>query len=84
MKLTFPIIGLNEHKIGLNTPINNISSRGYVFCSDETRNTHGEVEQVFLLTKSIHILSREVTLRLYTNLDLKISLFVLIHMKTIS
>ena len=63
MKLTFPIIGLSEHKIGLNTPIKNLSSPGYVFCSDETRNTHGEVEQVFLLTKSIHILSREVALK---------------------
>ena len=29
MKLHFPIIGFSEHKIGLNTPINNILTR---FC----------------------------------------------------
>ena len=41
MKLNFPIIGLNEHKIGLKTPINNISLSGYAFCFDETKSTHG-------------------------------------------
>ena len=41
MKLNFPIIGLSEHKIGLNTPINNISLRGYDFCYDEIKSTHG-------------------------------------------
>ena len=41
MKLNFPIIGLSEHKIGLNTPINNISLRGYDFCYDETKSTNG-------------------------------------------
>ena len=41
MKLNFPVIGLSEHKIGWNTPVNNISLRGHVFCSDETKNTHG-------------------------------------------
>ena len=30
-----------EHKIGLNTPINNISLPGYTFCFDETKSTHG-------------------------------------------
>ena len=58
MKLNFPIIGLSEHKIRLNTPINNISLSGYAFCYDETNSTHGGA---FLLTKSIHMLS-DVTL----------------------
>ena len=40
MELNFPIIGLSEHKIELNTPINNISLPGYVFCFDETKSTH--------------------------------------------
>ena len=61
MKLNFPIIALSEHKIGLNTPINNISLPGYVFCFDETKST---VEQVFLLTRNSRILS-EVTLIYY-------------------
>ena len=39
MKSNFPIIGLSEHKIGLNTPINNISLPGYAFCYDETKST---------------------------------------------
>ena len=41
MKLNFPIIGLSGHKIGLNTPINNISLPGYAFCLDERKITHG-------------------------------------------
>ena len=41
MELNFPIIGLSEHKIELNTPINNISLPGYAFCFDETKSTHG-------------------------------------------
>ena len=41
MKLNFPIIALSEHKIRLNTPINNISLSGYAFCFDETKSTHG-------------------------------------------
>ena len=40
-KSNFPIIGLSEHKIGLNTPINNISLPGYAFCFDETKSAHG-------------------------------------------
>ena len=59
MKLNFPIIGMSEHKIGLNTPINNISLPGYAFCFE--RQKAPMVEQVFLLTKSIRILS-ELTL----------------------
>ena len=59
MKLNFPIIGLNEHKIGLNTPINNISLPGYAFCIDETKSTHSGTG--YLLTKSIRIPS-EATL----------------------
>ena len=76
MKLNFPIIGLSEHKIGLNAPINNI------FLSGLMRQKAFMVEQAFLLTRSIRILS-EVTLK-YTNADLKISLFALIHIKIIS
>ena len=41
MKLNFPIIRLSEHKIGLNTPINNISLPGDAFCCDEIKSTHG-------------------------------------------
>ena len=40
MKLNFPIIGLREHKLGLNTPINNISLLGYAICYDDTQSTH--------------------------------------------
>ena len=39
--LSLMIIGLSEHKIGLNTPINNISLPGYTFSFDETKSTHG-------------------------------------------
>ena len=39
MKLNFPIIGLSEHRIGLNTPINNISLPDYVFYFNETKTT---------------------------------------------
>ena len=41
MKLNFLIIGLSEHKMGLNTPINNISLPGDAFCYGETKSTHG-------------------------------------------
>ena len=41
MKLNFLIKGLSEHKIGLNTPITNISLPGYAFWFDETKSTHG-------------------------------------------
>ena len=55
MKLNFPIIGLSEHKIGLNTPINNISLWGYAFCYDETKSTHGGtgffINEKYLYTK---------------------------------
>ena len=55
MKLNFPIIGLSEHKIGLNTPINNISLPGYAFCFDETKSTHGAtgffINEKYLYTK---------------------------------
>ena len=37
MKLNFPIIGLSEHKIGLNTLINNISLPAYVFSFNEKK-----------------------------------------------
>ena len=40
MKLNSPIIGLSEHKIGLNIPINNVFVTGYAFCYDETNSTH--------------------------------------------
>ena len=50
MKLDFPIIGLSEHKIGLNTPINNISLPAYVFCFIEKKAPM--VEQDFFLLKS--------------------------------
>ena len=46
---------MSEHKIGLNAPINNISLPGYAFCFE--RQKAPMVEQVFLLTKSIRILS---------------------------
>ena len=59
MKLNFLIKGLSEHKIGLNTPITNISLPGYAF--DLMRQKAPMVEQAFLSTKSIRIL-REVTL----------------------
>ena len=42
IKLNFSIIGLSEHKIGLNIPLNNISLPGYAFCFDEKKRTHGE------------------------------------------
>ena len=55
MKLNFPIIGLSELKIGLNTPANNISLPGYAFCFDETRSTHGGtgffINEKYLYTK---------------------------------
>ena len=41
MKSNFPIISLSAHKIGLNTPINNISLPGHAFCFDEAKSTHG-------------------------------------------
>ena len=40
MRLNFPIVSLSERKIGLNTPINNISSPGYAVCFDETKSCH--------------------------------------------
>ena len=55
MKLNFTIIGLSEHKIGLNTLINNISLPGYAFCFDETKSTHGGtgffINEKYLYTK---------------------------------
>ena len=55
MKLNFPIIDLSEHKIGLNTPINNISLPGYAFCFDETKSNHGGtgffINEMYLYTK---------------------------------
>ena len=41
MKLNFPIIGLSEQKMGLNTLINNIFLPGYAFCYDDKKDKHG-------------------------------------------
>ena len=41
IKLHFPIKGLSEHKIGLNTPNNNMSLPPYAFCFDEKRGGTG-------------------------------------------
>ena len=43
MKSIFPVIGLSENKIGLNTPVNNKSLPSYVFCFDETKTTLGGI-----------------------------------------
>ena len=36
-KLSFPVIGLSEHKIGPNTETNSISLPGYASCFDEIK-----------------------------------------------
>ena len=61
--------GLSEPKIGLNTPINNISLPGHAFCFDETKSTHGGrgffinekyTEMVFFCFKVIHLINIKI------------------------
>ena len=61
--------GLSEHKIGLNTSINNVSLPCYAFCFDETKSTHGGrdffinekyTEMVFFCFKVIHLINIKI------------------------
>ena len=71
MKLKFPIIGLSEYKIGLNTPINNITLPGYIFCFDETKRTHGGtgffINEKYLYTKQSELLLTLICLKKRTS-----------------
>ena len=40
-KFRFAVIGLSEHKIRSNVLINSIIFPDYIFCENETKNTHG-------------------------------------------
>ena len=68
MKLNFPITGLSEHKIGLNTPINNISLPCYAFCFDTTKSTHGGTG-FFINKKYLHTKRSELNILLDKNLE---------------
>ena len=69
MKLNFSIISLSEHKIGLNTPNNNISLPSYTFFFDETKSTHGGTD-FFINEKYSYTKQSELNNILDPNLEL--------------
>ena len=60
---------MGEHKIGLHTPINNMSLPSYGFCFDEAKSTHGGT--VFFINKKYSYAKRsDLNILLDKNLEL--------------
>ena len=68
IKFNFPIIGLCEHKIRLNSFINNISLPDYTFCHDETKSTHGSTG-FYIDDKFSYVKRNDLSISLDNDLD---------------
>ena len=66
IKLHFPIIGLSEHKIGLNIPNYNMSLPRYAFCFDEKKGGR----DFFINGKCSYTKRSELIILLDENLEL--------------